>query len=386
LNKDQGLTFTNPRRCFTEIIGELRESLRYDLTRLDSAAVLHLTTSFVLTGAGFLRIGESVWSRGQKLVDDKRIEDVACYQSVTTWNNYFSGKWADIPAYDKSLLDSATKSGLFWYMSGYTGIQGLARVSQGRFKEAEELLEIVTLLTEKYQFGGAQPRLLSVGLAEACRRLPQAEIAANNLIAFSIEGSLEGTQLMGFGWKAVIRILMKNIAGATRCLEQSEQIKRKRPFWPACYVSASLLGQFMMDLHLLEGVIGGDSRSSISQHSKAALKSGREAVRNSAKFAAYRTWNYRLMGEYYWLMGKQKKALKWFDKSIKEGERLGARPDLSRTYMEVGKRLLEPNSKYSQLNGIRAKEYLDKAEALFREMDLEWDLEQLDKVRTERGM
>ena len=54
--------------------------------------------------------------------------------------------------------------------------------------------------------------------------------------------------------------------------------------------------------------------------------------------------------------------------------------------MEVGKRLLEPNSKYSQLNGIRAKEYLDKAEALFREMDLEWDLEQLDKVRTERGM
>jgi len=88
------------------------------------------------------------------------------------------------------------------------------------------------------------------------------------------------------------------------------------------------------------------------------------------------------MGDYYWLVGKQRKALKWWDKSIKEGERLGARPDLSRTYMEVGKRLLEPKSKYRELNGISAKEYLEKAETLFEDMDLEWDLEQLERVRS----
>jgi hypothetical protein len=87
------------------------------------------------------------------------------------------------------------------------------------------------------------------------------------------------------------------------------------------------------------------------------------------------------MGEYYWLVGKQRKAIKWFDRSIKEGERLGARPDLSRTYMEVGKRLLEPQSKYKELNGISASEYLNKAETLFREMDLQWDLEQLEQIR-----
>ena len=87
------------------------------------------------------------------------------------------------------------------------------------------------------------------------------------------------------------------------------------------------------------------------------------------------------MGEYYWLIGKQKKALKWFDKSIKEGERLGARPDLSRTYMEVGKRLLEPPQQIRELNGIDARDYLDKAETMFKEMDLEWDLEQLERVR-----
>jgi len=91
------------------------------------------------------------------------------------------------------------------------------------------------------------------------------------------------------------------------------------------------------------------------------------------------------MAEYYWLIGKQRKALKWFDKSIKEGERLGARPDLSRTYMEVGKRLLERHSKYRELNGINAGEYLEKAEAMFKDMDLQWDLEQLERVTTGPG-
>jgi hypothetical protein len=138
----------------------------------------------------------------------------------------------------------------------------------------------------------------------------------------------------------------------------------------------------MLDLQMLGDAIGGDSRSSVSEYSKAALKSGTKAVKNSAKFAAHRTWNYQLMGQYCWLIGKQRKALKWFDKSIKEGERLGARPDLSRTYMEVGKRLLERHSKYRELNGINANDYLDKAETMFRDMALEWDLEQLERVRS----
>ncbi len=57
--------------------------------------------------------------------------------------------------------------------------------------------------------------------------------------------------------------------------------------------------------------------------------------------------------------------------ATEEDEKLGARPDLSRTYMEVGKRLQEQKTKYKHLNGITADEYLDKAEKLFQEMDLQ---------------
>ena len=72
----------------------------------------------------------------------------------------------------------------------------------------------------------------------------------------------------------------------------------------------------MFDLHRLREAVQDSSEPSVSQFAKAALKSGKRAVRTSAKFAAHRTWNYRLMGSYYWLTGDQKNAMKWFDKSI----------------------------------------------------------------------
>ena len=103
-------------------------------------------------------------------------------------------------------------------------------------------------------------------------------------------------------------------------------------------------------------------------------------MNNSKKYAPGVVEFLRLMGEYYWLIGKQKKALKWWEKAIKKGEELGARPDLSRTYFIIGKSLLEPDSKFKKLYGITAEEYLEKARTLFEEMDLQWDLDELDKI------
>jgi hypothetical protein len=80
------------------------------------------------------------------------------------------------------------------------------------------------------------------------------------------------------------------------------------------------------------------------------------------------------------LIGKQDNALNWFQKSIKEGKKLGARLELSRTYFEIGKRLSQESSPYKELNRIKAEEYLNKAKTMFEEMDLQWDLDQLDRL------
>jgi hypothetical protein len=135
-----------------------------------------------------------------------------------------------------------------------------------------------------------------------------------------------------------------------------------------------------MDLRGLEQSKNISTNLQIKKQRRRTLRTGRKMVRKSSKAFGERTEALRLMGTYYWVIGKKRRALNWWKKSMGQGERLGARPELSRTYMEVGKRLLEPDSKYRELNGIGAEEYLNKARTMFQEMDLQWDLDELEKV------
>ena len=148
------------------------------------------------------------------------------------------------------------------------------------------------------------------------------------------------------------------------------------PTWQGDY----LICKFQFKLKRLEKHLSLKDKPNIDKFTDEASNSGKLAVRASRKYiASERTESYKLMGRYYWLLEKQKRALKWWDLSIKEGLRLGAKLELSRSYFEVGKRLFEDSSKYRELNGIKPKEYLEKARAMFEEMDLQHDLEQLER-------
>ena len=51
----------------------------------------------------------------------------------------------------------------------------------------------------------------------------------------------------------------------------------------------------------------------------------------------------------------------------------------------MGKRLLKPKSKYKELDGVKAEDYLEKARTLFEDMDLQWDLDELEKLKLHMG-
>jgi class 3 adenylate cyclase len=382
LKKDISLLSANPRRFFLEMIGECRESFKYDLTKMDVAAVFHLTSAIMFSYSGFFRINELVLDHASKLLDTKKNQDVACHTWAWLLFNYLTGKWDHIPEYNESVVTTGIKNGLFWDTIGYICFQAEVNIYRGQFGVARELLSHIAVLREKYQYGPfvVEP-ILAAELLIVCRNLNLARTESNNALSRSIDNGVEAWELHAVGWRAVTEILMQDIEGAKDSLTYADRLKCKQFFWPPWHLRGSLIAQFVLDLQLLENRIGGHSRSSVSHYTKVAFNSGKKALRNSNKVAAHRSWNYRLMGQYYWLIGKQRKALNWWDKSVKEGGRLGAGPDLSRTYLEVGRRLQERHSKYRELNGITAKGYLDKAETMFREMDLEWDLKQLEQVR-----
>jgi tetratricopeptide (TPR) repeat protein len=130
----------------------------------------------------------------------------------------------------------------------------------------------------------------------------------------------------------------------------------------------------------LQEAIEKGNRAESHEHRKKAVKAYKMLLKASKKAAEHRPDSYRLMGLYYWLVNEQEKALNWWLKAIEEGERLGARLDLSRVYFEIGKRLLGAKSKHKTLNGMKADQYLEKARVLFEEMNLQWDLDELERV------
>ena len=149
---------------------------------------------------------------------------------------------------------------------------------------------------------------------------------------------------------------------------------------PPLYKSSYLMGQFVLDLYLLEESILLNQKADIQRNRKKAFQSGMHAFKNSKKYASDRTEVFRLMGLFYWLIGRQNKAVHWWMGSIKEGERLGARVELARTHMEMGSRLLEGKSTFREQGHMKPEEYLERARKSFEAMDLEWDLEGLDKI------
>jgi hypothetical protein len=60
---------------------------------------------------------------------------------------------------------------------------------------------------------------------------------------------------------------------------------------------------------------------------------------NSRKFAPDRTEALKFAGSYWWYVGSKSRALKYWNRSIREGERLGAKVELGHTYMDSGKLL-----------------------------------------------
>jgi class 3 adenylate cyclase/tetratricopeptide (TPR) repeat protein len=64
-------------------------------------------------------------------------------------------------------------------------------------------------------------------------------------------------------------------------------------------------------------------------------------LKNARKFAPDRTEALKFMGSYSWHTGAQRRAISYWQRSIREGERLGAKVELAHTFTDAGKLLGE---------------------------------------------
>ncbi len=356
----------NPKRSFMECLYQFNRVTKIDLSYSESDR-----TNLVGTGAlfSFVGISSSIHKKSLDLVKGKRDKNSAWEEIWFRFSeqhyNWVWGHWkiSCENDYNDNIVNSAVKIGEIQNTSLYMNQYILTKIEQGDFSVINTMLNKMAEMGEFYENNYSRElkyvsktkflikkRLLSEALKEAEEGI---EFNTNtNLLQFLFE-------LLSY--KSTIDLLSGDLQKAEKSLSYARTFKSKIVIpWAR---TNFLTNQFLFDIYKLENAYQKRNKTEIEEYRKKTLKSGKEAYKISKRIAGDRIEIYRLMGRYYWLINKQKKALKWWTKSIQFGEESGGKLELSRTYFEVGKCLSEEKSKYTELNNINPKRVFRKSKS-----------------------
>jgi hypothetical protein len=298
------------------------------------------------------------------------------------------GSWGSVPDLDESMVNTALGKGDLYKLTAYLLHLGCIKLECGNIQQAELCSEKLHFITESYGYDFARVHFhfVKTNILIRKRALHEALIEADKGVTIADQANMRPPMLRSLGVKIIVEVLFSRPEKATLSVKKGETLLAELGIVGHLYRAPFMLGRLLTHLEQLTEALKSGNRSRIQQCKREARVSAKQAGRVSKKHALYRTWIFKSIGEYYWLIDDQGKALKWWNNAISEGERLGSRLELSHTYFDVGKRLLEPRNKTQKVKGLEAEHYLEKAQKLFEEIGLEWGIDNFEKLKADRSL
>jgi len=223
--------------------------------------------------------------------------------------------------------------------------------------------------------------MLKIKILIETRRLNEAIDIVDDAVVFARKKGFTITLLDFYSSKARIFTYLHEISKAAESFKLADEIQatvNAAPIQLSIYYRNKLEFQLkQLEMASKQGDLLEASR--LKTQTSITIK---KLLKTTKKAAQHRTEALRLKGTYFCLTHKPERAFKWFSKAVREGERLGAHLELSRTYFEIGIRLLQSEHRTSQLNGKKAEDYLATAKAAFKAMSLQWDLDHFERLKT----
>jgi class 3 adenylate cyclase/tetratricopeptide (TPR) repeat protein len=383
LKKIRALSMIDPKRFFFEYLYIQKRITDFDLTEfvLGYQTFAGASALFSFTGISFRLSGQILNSVKQRVLQgDAKISII--YDLLETIHHLLKGNWKAIKDYDKDLINKSLQRGeiydaalnLYWHSFLY--------IYNGSFNDAKSIADSLKEIFEVYNHDLSKSLKYEahIHLLMEYRQLNEALIEVEEGIAFVEKASLSYFLLDLYSCQTSIYILKGNIEEAEKSFKRAKKVMSEVDSPVPFQLANFYRSQLEYDLYRLTESLSYKNKAVASDYRKQAFKSCKIMRRLGQRVALHRTAAHKLNGIYFWLINKQEKALKCWQRAMEEAERLGARLELSRVYFEIGKRLLEAKSKYKKFRGIGAEDYLEKAGALFEEMDLQWDLDELSRV------
>ena len=364
--KESALTITQSRRFILEMLIYTPWLTRY---RFDSVQ------AFTMIGVLFSMGGVSR-SVGKRVLDycaDYLVIDLNTMIEVefsSSFQNLVSGDWVQ-EKYNEDLVHLGLKTGELYLAATHLGMQIQIFLERGE-RKAEEILAKLAEVGELYDYDYARLAHYTHGSLYLLkyREFNKALAMADEGIAWI--GKNLGNQpglLMIYSIKIKSLVMLGDLTGAEETMQVARDFANRQahaPYFLSFFLTASML----LHLRQLEVAIKTQDRKEMLIHRKHIKHNAKRTLKVTRKVAFELIEVYRLYGIFFWITGKQGKALKWWTKAIREAEKMSAKLELSLTLMEVCRRLSGDNSKYKVLIGEGIDSMRQRAEQLFREMDI----------------
>jgi class 3 adenylate cyclase len=363
-NRARAEITSDPTRLFLESVVALRRFHEIDVSQIDQACTIYASAAgmFCYSGLSFA-IGRRILADAKALARQGNVRDQFSYRTMQFISHYLEGDWSDAYVLEAALVDEALRAGQFWDANTYLGLYCDRLLRQGRFAEARAQLAKLTEMNDAYGYrfaGTNHDGMLAILLLEE-RRLSDALRAVETYGRDRVEDPL---RVLAYGTRAKIQELSGDLAGARTSLAVAETITVASSRIPPWHLSAYAAARLRCAIAALDAAPAHEGERRRLRHA------ARAALGVAAKVAVQRTEIFQLAGVASWLLGRRARALALWKRSIETGTRLGARPELARTYAAAAMRMAPATT----LHGLDAAACRAKAEALFAEVGLAHDL------------
>ncbi|MEW6110542.1 MAG: hypothetical protein AB1664_00300, partial [Thermodesulfobacteriota bacterium] len=373
------LVLRDPKRFLIEFSLFYGAMVHLDLTKFKLGMAIFAGASPLFTFGGLsLGIGRKILDYSRPRLNRNNADRWIIYDLVDTQHHFLNGRWNEIAGYDEELVNRNLTLGETYFAAQHCYWHGLPTIYQGDFDSARLVVSKLSEIAEAYDndIYFLLKYFLNIHLLIARSHIDDANAEINRGMDL-VRRRRWGLSIFDmYALKASTSLCAGQTEKAGNSLDEATRAKAGATAAPM-QLAIFYRNQFAYFLRRLEEALGTGERGEASEYRRSALKSGTRLIKTCRKAALYRTDCFRLMGVYNWLIDDRKSALEWWHKAIKEGESLGARPELARTYAEVGMRLHPTDGVSSGLDAKRAEDLLRKAETMFRDMSLHHDLEAL---------
>jgi class 3 adenylate cyclase/tetratricopeptide (TPR) repeat protein len=379
--KGRAQTTSDPVRVFMDSVHGMRWLNRSDPTRIDQAAGMYATMAAFLAYSGLgasMGVSFALCRRclglAERALRPGSVPDQFAYQCMRFIGDYLAGEWQRIETIDEALCGAALQHGLLWDLQTYLGLESERLLRQGRFADSEQSLAQLEQMAERFGYEFAEATHLGVlaMLEIERRRLDDALAVIERYRANRHEPPL---LLYAHSQTAKVHLLQGNQALATAALADASEVLRRSPVIPPLHLNFHAITTLLHDVVVLGAAqAAGEPARRRRVLAAQAKRSARRALQIASQVRTQRTEVFALAGRLYWTLRRERKACQWWTASVREGQRIGARPELARAYLTAATQISSRGA--LRVDGLDAAGLARRARELFAELGLDEEREQ----------